>query len=302
MKIPFYLVTGFLGSGKTTFLKKFLSQHSANKRIAVIQNEFASTNIDSTELKDAKFKFSLLELNQGSVFCVCLFSGFKENLLQLLLDNSPDLVILEATGIADPIAIAQLFDDVRLRDLLYIAHIWSIIDAPRYLVMGQSAKCIRHQIEVADTILINKIDLITKTQLQDIDINIRGINPFGRIEHVKNCQTNTNKIVDAFIRPLSIVEKQKIEGNLTLCGEGNYQSQVFKTTQLINEKKLYNFLNSLDDSTFRLKGYIQLDDDRCVMLQYVPCQFEVVDISNKTHPTELVAIGIKLINFENYLL
>jgi len=302
MKIPFYLVTGFLGSGKTTFLKQFLSQHSASKRIAVIQNEFASTNLDGAELQDAKFNFSLLELNQGSVFCVCLFSGFKENLLQLLHDNTPDLVLLEATGIADPIAIAQLLEDKRLKELLFVAHIWSIIDAPRYLVIGKSTKCIRHQIEVADTVLVNKTDLITEIQIDDIDNDIKSINPFAHIEHTTHCLLNTKNIVDACIRPLPVFEKQCISGELTRCGDGNYQSQVFKTTQLISEKKLFKFINSLDDTTFRIKGYIQLDDKRCVMLQYVPNQFEVIDTSNKSHPTELIAIGVGLINFEDYLL
>lgn len=300
MKISFYLITGFLGCGKTTFIKQFLSQHSAHKRIAVIQNEFSSSNIDGEYLQHGKFNFTLLELNKGSVFCVCLFSGFKEMLLQLLNDNTPDVVLLEATGIADPISIAQLLEDPRLKKLLYLAHIWSIIDAPRYIVMGQTTRCIRHQIEVADTILVNKTDLVTELQQQEIDLYIKRINPFAKVEYTTHCQTNTEKVVNAFLRPLPVVDKQQIKGELTRCGDGNYQSQVFKTTQLISEKRLYNFLQSLDESIYRLKGYVQLNNGRCVIVQYVPEQIEVQETANEAHPTELIAIGVELINFESY--
>ena len=71
MIIPFYLITGFLGSGKTTLLKYLLNHVGSRYRIAVIQNEFAPTGMDGMELKRESPDFKLLEINNGSVFCVC---------------------------------------------------------------------------------------------------------------------------------------------------------------------------------------------------------------------------------------
>jgi G3E family GTPase len=70
-QIPFFLVTGFLGSGKTTFLKSALEK-LPKKKVAIIQNEFAPASIDGTELKRQDGNYKTLEINNGSVFCVCL--------------------------------------------------------------------------------------------------------------------------------------------------------------------------------------------------------------------------------------
>ena len=127
IKIPFILVTGFLGSGKTTFLKKALSKIH-DRKIAVVQNEFAPANIDGIELKNEVGDFHLLEINNGSVFCVCLLSNFIASLSRFVDECQPDMVFMEASGLSDPIAIAQLFDDHALRDRLYLSGVWTIVD------------------------------------------------------------------------------------------------------------------------------------------------------------------------------
>lgn len=96
-KIPFYLVTGFLGSGKTTLLKRYLDKYSDEKKIAVIQNEFAEINVDSRELRKTGKSFELLEMNNGSVFCVCLLGDFVSSLSDFILQHHPDMIVLEAS-------------------------------------------------------------------------------------------------------------------------------------------------------------------------------------------------------------
>ena len=106
--IPFYIVTGWLGSGKTTLLKNILSKYGNKTRIAVIQNEFAPTGVDGKELKDTGQPFELIEVNNGSVFCVCQLDNFTEALDKLALDYNPDVIFLESSGLADPISIAEI--------------------------------------------------------------------------------------------------------------------------------------------------------------------------------------------------
>ena len=95
-KIPFYLVTGFLGSGKTTLIKQFIGSYADLKKIAIIQNEFAEVNIDSRDLRETRKSFELLEMNNGSVFCVCLLGSFVYSLASFIEEHHPDLIILEA--------------------------------------------------------------------------------------------------------------------------------------------------------------------------------------------------------------
>ncbi len=104
--IPFILVTGFLGSGKTTLVTRLLNHFGNEKKIAVIQNEFANANIDGQELEKTGKAFKILEINKGSVFCVCLLSSFIQSLVELVESCQPDIIVLEATGLADPISIA----------------------------------------------------------------------------------------------------------------------------------------------------------------------------------------------------
>src|SRR6056297_2750368 len=127
IKIPFFLITGFLGSGKTTLLKQVLNKHADNSKIAIIQNEFAPASIDGTDLKHTGKHFEILEINKGSVFCVCLLSDFINSLSCFVDEHQPDAVFLEASGLADPIAIIELLQSPKLRNKLYLAHSWCII-------------------------------------------------------------------------------------------------------------------------------------------------------------------------------
>ena len=95
MKIPFFLVTGFLGSGKTTFLKRILDNFALSKKIAIIQNEFAPANVDGKELKNLGKPFQILEINNGSVFCVCLLNDFVQSLEAFLEETKPEAIFLE---------------------------------------------------------------------------------------------------------------------------------------------------------------------------------------------------------------
>lgn len=105
---PFYIVTGWLGSGKTTLLKKILTKFGNTKRIAVIQNEFAPSGVDGHELKNTGKPFQLIEINNGSVFCVCQLDNFMGVLEKLTNEYKPEAIYLESSGLADPISIAEI--------------------------------------------------------------------------------------------------------------------------------------------------------------------------------------------------
>ena len=83
-----------MGSGKTTFLKRIIKQYSSEKKIGIIQNEFAPANIDGAELKKSGKDFNLLEINNGSVFCVCLLGDFVKSLEKFVDEYKPDDIII----------------------------------------------------------------------------------------------------------------------------------------------------------------------------------------------------------------
>ncbi len=289
-KIPLILLTGFLGSGKTSFLLNYLSLYSAQKKIAIVQNEFAQSNIDSDILREEDKHFVLRELDRGSIFCTCLFSNFKDTLVELSEQEELDVVLIEATGIADPIGIAQVMEDQRISDSYYLDKIITIVDSCRFLNALERIIGIRHQIEVADYILINKTDLVEDVVLQKIKERIDLINPFAKLlfsSHGRFSPQDFNK------GDVSNYISQQLRGELTRCGEGNYVSRIFKTTELISMDKVNAFMESLDDYILRVKGYVMDQDGNGYMIQYVPGQVEIIPCKHLVEKTELISIGFK---------
>jgi G3E family GTPase len=180
-KIPVTIITGFLGSGKTTLVTRLLTtQHG--KRIAVILNEFGSSSgIDKSLVPtaDGKLAEEWLELSNGCFCCSVKDMGVKavENLIKK--NKTIDYVLLETTGLADPGPIASMFwlDDALQSDL-YLDGVITVVDAKhiqQYLTgkdMNESMK----QIAMADRIILNKCDLVPQETLTHIEQNIREIN------------------------------------------------------------------------------------------------------------------------------
>jgi G3E family GTPase len=290
MSIPFFLVTGFLGSGKTTFLKRLLLEHADSRRIAVIQNEFAAAGIDAHDLRATGKPFEILEVNRGSVFCVCLLSDFVQSLESLVTEVRPDAVVLEATGLADPIAVAQLLEAPELRDRLHLAHAFCVVDASTFLRVVQSVTRAAHQVRVADTVIINKTDL-APDQLPAIQERISSLNPFATVQTACYCETNLHDIFEpAAVRPVAL---RRVEENREFesCGKPAVGSVAVRTTERIDAKTLERFVTQEASEAYRLKGYVNLTTGETVAIQSCFGNTEMCPVNNYVGPTELVALG-----------
>ena len=288
--IPFFLINGFLGSGKTTLLKNFLNTYADTKRIAVIQNEFAPGNVDGKELRQTGKTFEILEINSGSVFCVCLLADFIKSLGDLIESCHPDAVILEATGLADPIAIGQLLQAPTLRNKIYLAYIWTIIDATNFIRMEKTVTRIAHQIRVADTVIINKIDK-NSDELDGIESRIKELNPFAEIVSTAYCKISfEHAFSDINQNPVAL----RISNDLAQFESGgrpDIGSAVIRTTNSITRDKLNQFLKNETANAYRLKGFVVLNDGSCVAVQSCFGETKIDQIKNYTGPTEVIAIG-----------
>ncbi|KAI9779256.1 MAG: hypothetical protein M1839_007508 [Geoglossum umbratile] len=198
-KVPITIVTGYLGAGKTTLLNYILGEQHG-KRIAVILNEFGdSADIEKalTVSKDGQQVEEWLELANGCICCSVKDSGV--NAIESLMERRGafDYILLETTGLADPGNIAPLFwVDEGLGSTIYLDGIVTLVDArnilhnlderpPRGIEDGDSSGVLlttaHLQISHADVIVINKSDLVTAEQVQNIRGRIRAINGLARI-------------------------------------------------------------------------------------------------------------------------
>jgi len=289
-KIPFYIVTGFLGGGKTTFLKHFLHTFSGRYRIGVIQNEFAPGQVDGAELRREEEDFELLEINKGSVFCVCLLNDFTRSLKSFIEKYHPGILLLEASGLADPIAVAEVLQGPQLFPLLYLAYIWTIVDAENFEKTGTMTTRVERQVRVADTLLINRTDR-HPAPLDPIIAKLREWNPFAAIEAVTYARASLDDLEELQTHEPVAVKKKEEHKRFDPLNKPGTGTVALKTTWPISRKNLEAFIKEMLPLSYRIKGTVKLDDGSFVSVQAVMGQVEYRDAGRLMQPTELIAIG-----------
>ena len=295
-RIPCIVVTGFLGSGKTTLLKNLLDHWPESIRIGLVQNEFAASGCDSYELRTSVRPFELMEINGGSVFCVCRLGIFVEQLTAFVQQREPDVVIVEASGLSDPLAVTEVLTSGELSGHIRLQQVWTVVDSLNYLRMENLMSMIRHQILVADTVLLNKTDLVAEPGLKALREHIGRLNPLAQIAETRYCNADPGWLLDVAMRNTPGHQKSDhIHREVGKTGYGHLRPDVgvgiLRTGIRISESALRNFLRDESNNTYRIKGWAAISDGRMLSVQTCPGQVFIGDSGQKPGRTELVAIG-----------
>jgi G3E family GTPase len=281
-KIPFHIISGFLGSGKTTFLRQIIEQYKGSKKLGIIQNEFAPSNIDGTELKKSGYDFDLLEINNGSVFCVCLLGDFVRSLEKFIDEYNLDNIIIEASGLSDTTSISEVISGGSLSGKIFLASNWCIVDAQNFARVGLMKQRVMHQLRMADIVVINKTDLV-ENGLAEIEAELKKINPFAEIKKTTYCNID-------FELGNSTINKFYF-GEMKAMPRPEVNSMVIKSSRAVCRDKLESFLNEWAPEAYRIKGYVKLKEGKTVAVQCTFDSIEIIDVENDFHPTELIALS-----------
>ena len=176
-KIPVTVLTGYLGAGKTTLLNRILSEPHG-KRYAVIVNEFGEIGIDNDLVVGADEE--VFEMNNGCICCTV--RGDLIRIMEGLMKRKGrfDAIIVETTGLADPAPVAQtFFVDQDVQESARLDAVVTVADAKWLLDRLKDAPEAKNQIAFADVILLNKTDLVSPAELDEVEGRIRGINPYA---------------------------------------------------------------------------------------------------------------------------
>ena len=280
-KIPFHIISGFLGSGKTTLLKRILGKYSDGARIGIIQNEFAPANIDGTELKNTGKSFHLLEIKNGSVFCVCLMGTFTRSLEKFIDDVQPEVIIIESSGLSDTTSVAEVISSGGLAEKIYLASNWCIVDSVNFSKVGLQKQRVIHQLRMADIVVINKTDLL-ENGAEDLKKEIKSINPFAEIKESFYCDID-------FEIGISAVDKFYISKEQPL-DRPEINSMVIKSGKKVSEQALMEFLNEWSSKAFRIKGFVNLTNGKSVAVQCTFGSVEIKETEKFSQPAELIAL------------
>src|ERR1043165_7994354 len=180
-RIPITLITGPLGSGKTTLLRHILASYPA--KIAIVMNEFGEIAID-TKVIDGK-NVRIAELGGGCV-CCSLLGEFEAAGTEIIQKIAPERIVVETTGLAEPDAL--VFNIQEALPQCRLDGVVSVIDADMLIRFPELGHTTRLQIEGADILLLNKIDLIEPGQNEPLQTKLRQINPTAAIVRVERCQ------------------------------------------------------------------------------------------------------------------
>jgi len=281
-KIPFHIISGFLGSGKTTFLKRIVEQYSSEKQIGIIQNEFAPSNIDGAELKKSGQDFNLLEINNGSVFCVCLLGNFAQSLEKFIDEYEPDVVIIEASGLSDTTSISEIISVGKLSEKIYLASNWCIVDAPNFAKLGAMKQRVSHQLRMADVVVINKTDLI-ENGTEEIEKEIKKTNPFAEVQKAAYCNID-------FELGYSAIDKFYF-GAVKTMPRPEVNSMVIKSSRQVSKESLELFLKKWAPLAYRIKGFVKLAGGKTGAIQCTFASIEIQELGGDSYPTELVALS-----------
>ena len=213
-KIPVTVISGFLGAGKTTLVNHLMQQHTGG-RIGVVVNEFGEVGIDG-QLIVAEEE-ALIEINNGCVCCTVradLVASVKELLArsQGASHGRLERLIVETSGLADPAPVLQTFlADPDLREAVELESVVTVVDAHHF---GQQLhdEIVREQVAFADVIVINKIDLIDQSSLQQLELQIRALNPTASITTASQSRVAADSLLG--VRRFSLPALLELEPDL----------------------------------------------------------------------------------------
>ncbi|GJM59742.1 GTP-binding protein [Persicobacter diffluens] len=266
------ILTGFLGAGKTTLLNHIISQNPQTQ-YAIIENEFGKVPLDQ-ELIDGP-KEGIFELANG---CICC--NINEELLKVLTklitsDFKFDHLLIETTGIADPLSVAATFMfDPHLQGIFSLDGIIALADAPTVLERIEQESVTAQQLSAAHNILLNKTDLLPKEEWNKVKEVLASLNPFAEIIPCQYGQVDNEHLFDLRKRDYKMVEKadQPIHHQ-----HGQIRSFTWQSGNALDLHKFEAWLSMflpMNPSVYRVKGKLYSKTyDRKIIVQSVGTQF-----------------------------
>ncbi|AFM23591.1 CobW family GTP-binding protein [Desulfomonile tiedjei] len=170
-----FLISGFLGSGKTSFLNHMLKDTPPDLKLLVLMNEFGEESIDGALVEDPELE--MLEISKGSIFCACVKGDFIKALYQIAFVIKPEVLVIEASGVANPTDIGRdLFNPI-YKGVYKTLEKVCVIDAANFLEQYEVFTALEKQVEAADNFIVNKTDLVDVPTIDSVKEVVLRHNP-----------------------------------------------------------------------------------------------------------------------------
>jgi G3E family GTPase len=261
---PVTVLTGFLGAGKTTLANRILSEDHG-LRIAVLINDFGDVDIDSELIVG-------ITSNQISLANGCVCCEIRDDLITaidsvLAADNEIDAIVLEASGVAEPLSIARTFVDASYRNRVRLDGIIAVVDAeqlPAQVEDPVTSELVYSQIGCSDLVILNKIDLADRERVDEVRNFVTDRLPTIRIIEATQADVPLSVIVGSRTSNDLVddgVEAFGVEHDHDHGRQHGFVSWVYRRDRPIDSKRLAEVILTLPGSVYRIKGFIDAADE-----------------------------------------
>jgi G3E family GTPase len=260
-KLPVTIVTGFLGSGKTTLLNYIIHNFEGYK-VAVLVNEFGDIDIDSQLL--VATDDNTIELSNGCICCT-MNDDFNEAIYRILTQRDRiDYLVVETTGLADPLRIALTFLGSQLRDFTHLDAIVTMVDAVTFDPgLHYHTDVAINQILCGDIILLNKIDLVTTARKNELEKFLLSVKEGARILPTLHARVPLSLLLGVNLARPDFFERSLADPdrNSEHLDRDGFMSISFQSDRPLSLRKFQQFLDDLlPENVFRAKGILWFDE------------------------------------------
>ena len=250
-KTKLYVLTGFLGSGKTTVLLRLL-EALKGKRVGVIQNEFGKLGIDGTILRNDDIQ--MVEINRGSIFYSCLKLSFVQALAEMAQQDF-DYLFVESSGLGDPSNVEEILEAAKALagDRYSFQGAICLVDSVNFLDQLEDLETVYRQLKHCHLAVLTKVDLVDGERICALKAKIREINPKCRIDVSSHGNLNLGFLDE------NLMQYQWAEGEETTNSEeAKPKTLVLQFEGEVEQEKLERFLAEIEADLYRAKGFFHL--------------------------------------------
>ena len=252
-KKELYVLTGFLGAGKTSFLLNILD-NIKDKKIGIIQNEFGKINVDGEIVR--RNGIEMTEISRGSIFCSCLKLSFVQALAEMSKKDL-DYVFVESSGLADPSNIEEILNAVKIiaGDSYIFKGVICLIDGVNFPNQVKDVETVDRQLAHCNLAVINKVDLLDLSELEEVKNIVRRVNPICMISTASYGKTDLSFLSE----DLTSLKWAEYEDSLNTV-DNKPKTISLETGEILSKEILTNFLKKVLPDCYRIKGFFKLDD------------------------------------------
>ncbi|WP_425464211.1 CobW family GTP-binding protein [Paenibacillus lentus] len=313
---PIYILSGFLGSGKTTLLHRMLSYwKDGGLKPAIIMNEIGDVNLDGILVDDELPMTEML----GGCICCTVRGDLSMQMFELINNERPDVIVIEATGAANPLEILDAVTEVSLTAKIDIKPMITVVDSVHLLELheaqkGKTYRLMMEQIRCGSILIVNKIDRLQGKQLAEVESLLRHLNPFADLLPAVKCDVDLDRLTTMY-DPLHRNHDHH-EGHECDCSHKNHETtdndqeqgcrhdRVNETHDHVtvyshyfqgpvNSEQFEKFIADLPRDVYRGKGVLSFSDTSSRFLfQYAYREADYLKIAPKGNvPDVVVFIG-----------